>query len=190
MPCLFLMCRLIRANRQTGRNSLSNSIQTPWGQPEPATRDLHSKAGSPRRQAQPVSSPDGPAAADRFASSQDALNTVCNMRLPVCWCLACMDVRLLQLGPEPIAVVQDHEHFAQGYWWIRLHSPAHGVELLLGLNIFACVIPGTGCSDAQRIWLWCLSSRGQPSQQVLGCRILAHTCSAAQSEKLESGGAH
>ncbi|KAL0042654.1 hypothetical protein WJX79_006900 [Trebouxia sp. C0005] len=71
---------LIRANRQTGRNSLSNSIQTPWGQPEPATRDLHSKAGSPRRQAQPVSSPDGPAAADRFASSQDALNRDAAMR--------------------------------------------------------------------------------------------------------------
>ncbi len=103
MPCLLLMCRLIKANRQTGRSSLSSSIQTPWGLPEPATRDLHSTAGSPRRQAQHVSSPDGPAAADRYASSQDALNRVCMMRLPVC---LCMDLHLLQLGPEPIAVVK------------------------------------------------------------------------------------
>jgi hypothetical protein len=106
MPCLLLMCRLIKANRQTGRSSLSSSIQTPWGQPEPATRDLHSKAGSPRQQAQPVSSQNGTAAADRYASSRDALNRVCMMSLPVCWCLACMDLPLLQLGPEAIAVVK------------------------------------------------------------------------------------
>ncbi len=110
MPCLLLMCRLIKANRQTGRSSLSNSIQTPWGQPEPATRDLHSKAGSPWRQAQPVSSKDGTAAADRYAFSRDALNRVCMLKLPVCWCLACMDLHLLQLGPEPTAVIQDCEH--------------------------------------------------------------------------------
>ncbi|DBA90582.1 TPA: hypothetical protein ACH3X1_003818 [Trebouxia sp. C0004] len=65
---------LIKAIRQTGRSSLSNSMQTPWGQPEPATRDLIPKAGSPWRQAQPVSSQDGTAAANRYASSRDALN--------------------------------------------------------------------------------------------------------------------
>ncbi len=116
MPWLPLMCRLIKANRQTGRSSLSSSIQTPWGQPEPVTRDLHTTAGSPRWQAQPVSSQAEPAAADRYASSRDNLNRVCTMRLPVCWFLACMDLHLLQLGPEPVAVVQDREplHKATG----------------------------------------------------------------------------
>lgn len=109
-PGLLLMCRLMKGNRQTGRSRVSNGIQTPWGQPEPATRDLHSKAGSPRQQAQPVCSQDGPAAADRYVSSKDVLNRVCMMGLPVCWCLACKDLHLLQLGPETVALIRDSEH--------------------------------------------------------------------------------